>query len=181
MGTPKALVHDESGTPWVVSTARTLRDGGCTPVVVVVGAAAAQVRAALAGEDVDATYAADWSTGMGASLRAGLTTLATHAQPTVAVVAVVDTPDLPPGVVRRLLEHAEGSGSLVRATYDGLPGHPVVLGARHFSGIIDSARGDVGARDYLRDHPPVEVECADLARGTDVDVPEDLPRGHRLG
>ncbi|MGH3367349.1 MAG: nucleotidyltransferase family protein, partial [Nocardioidaceae bacterium] len=67
MGVPKALVRDGTGTTWVVRTAEALRAGGCSPLLVVTGAAAEQVRAALAGQPVEIVSASDWTTGMAAS------------------------------------------------------------------------------------------------------------------
>jgi CTP:molybdopterin cytidylyltransferase MocA len=93
---------------------------------------------------------------------------------------VVDTPGLNAAVVRRVAALA-GADVLARATYDGTPGHPVLLGSAHFGALVGDAGGDVGARDYLNSHETRTVECADLADGTDVDAPEDLPPGHRLG
>ncbi|MDQ4007375.1 MAG: NTP transferase domain-containing protein [Actinomycetota bacterium] len=180
MGAPKALLRDDAGTAWVVRTAQVVAEAGCAPVVVVVGAAADDVRVLLDEADVHVVRAADWSEGMGASLRAGLRHLITTPGVRAALVCVVDTPDLDVAVVRRVAALAEPE-VLARATYDGQPGHPVLLGARHFTAIAESARGDEGARGYLQRHGAVEVECADLAAGADVDRPEDLPPGHRLG
>ena len=53
---------------------RVLRDGGCAPLVVVVGAAAEQVRD-RASAGVTVVVEPGWSEGMGASLRAGLAAL----------------------------------------------------------------------------------------------------------
>jgi CTP:molybdopterin cytidylyltransferase MocA len=185
MGGPKALLRDESGTPWVVRTVRVLQQGGVDDVVVVVGAAAGEVRSALLaavrpGEGVRVVAADDWAEGMGASLRAGLRALAGRGDVTAALVCVVDTPGLNADVVRRVAALA-GADVLARATYDGKPGHPVLLGSAHFRAIVDDAGGDVGARDYLSRHEARAVECGDLADGADVDAPEDLPPGHRLG
>ena len=63
-----------------------------------------------------------------------------------------------------------------RATYAGLPGHPVLIGRAHWSGVYEAAIADVGARDYLRSHTVTDVDCSDIATGVDVDRPEDLPR-----
>jgi nicotine blue oxidoreductase len=184
MGTPKALVRDPAGVPWVVRASRVLADGGCTPVVVVIGAAADQVRAELTSEPVEVVEATDWSEGMGASLRAGLTAL--RDLPTAAagggevmgvVVVPVDLPGLTAAAVRRVADGA-GARVLARATYRGVPGHPVVIGRAHWDGVIASARGDEGARGYLRAHDVVAVECADLGDGADVDTVGDLPPGH---
>jgi nicotine blue oxidoreductase len=76
-------------------------------------------------------------------------------------------------VVARLVGRAAPE-VLVRATYDGRPGHPVVIGRDHWAGVITSASGDRGARDYLLDHGVVDVECADIADGSDIDTPEAL-------
>jgi nicotine blue oxidoreductase len=183
MGAPKALIRDADDTPWVVRVVRTLADAGVTDVVVVVGAAAAEVRQVLAHEDAHAVHASDWAEGMGASLVAGLRHVVDMAGPPdvdAALVCLVDTPGLDVPVVRRMTATA-APGALARATFDGAPGHPVLLGREHFAGVLDSAAGDVGARAYLAAHAATEVECGDLAGGADVDTAADLPPGHRLG
>jgi nicotine blue oxidoreductase len=181
MGGPKALVRDADGTSWVVRTARVLSSAGCAPVVIVVGAAAEQVRAELTRERVEVVEAADWQEGMGASLRAGLTALRqTDSESVSALVVPVDVPGLTAEVVRRVSGHAERR-VLARAVYDGSPGHPVLLGRDHWDGVIASAAGDEGARAYLKQHRAAQIECSDLADGTDVDTAAQLPGGHRLG
>ncbi|HET7325710.1 MAG TPA: NTP transferase domain-containing protein [Nocardioidaceae bacterium] len=180
MGVPKALLRDQHGTAWVVRAAATLRAAGCDPVTVVVGAAADAVRRELAAERVEVVHAPDWRAGMGASLRAGLTAMSALREPVGVVVVPVDLPDLTPAAVSRVLAGADCT-ALARATYAGVPGHPVLIGRAHWPGVITAARGDVGARDYLRAHQVTAVECADLCSGADVDLPERLPPGHTLG
>ncbi|TCO52040.1 nicotine blue oxidoreductase [Kribbella antiqua] len=181
MGGPKALVHDPDGIPWVVRTARLLTTAGCSPVLVVIGAEADQVAAALTAEPVEVVVAGDWQKGMGASLRAGLRQVQLGGDELGSVlVAPVDVPGLTADVVRRVSAQA-GEQALVRAVYYGKPGHPVLLGREHWDGVIASAAGDEGARAYLKQHRAVEIECSDLADGADVDTREDLPPGHRLG
>jgi len=183
MGAPKALVRGADDTPWVVRVVRTLAAAGTEPVVVVVGAASDRVRGALATEHAQVVHAPDWAEGMGASLAAGLRHLVDGPDlddVDAALVCLVDTPDLAVDVVRRV-GAAAAPGALARATYDGTPGHPVLIGREHFAGVLDSAGGDVGARAYLSTHAAREVECGDLARGGDVDTVADLPPGHRLG
>ncbi|MDT7574808.1 MAG: hypothetical protein QOH17_1141, partial [Pseudonocardiales bacterium] len=87
MGGPKALVELD-GEPLVRRALRVLADGGCEPLVVVVGASAAAVRALLPA-DVTAVEATDWAEGMGASLRAGLGALGAA---DAALVHLVDLP-----------------------------------------------------------------------------------------
>jgi CTP:molybdopterin cytidylyltransferase MocA len=69
--------------------------------------------------------------------------------------------------------------SLVRATFHGTPGHPVLIGADHVAGVLDLAGGDRGARDYLATHAVMPVECGDLAGGEDVDRRPDPAPGPR--
>lgn len=173
MGTPKALLRDDSGKPFVARALAVLQAGGCDEVIVVVGAEADAVTG-LVGGDARVVHAADWAEGMGASLRAGLASAA-HTQAGCAVVSLVDLPDVGVEVVRRLLASVPSEeAALARAAYGGRPGHPVLIGRAHWSGVIDSATGDKGARDYLTQNPPVLVECGDLATGRDVDTPEML-------
>jgi nicotine blue oxidoreductase len=173
MSGPKALVELD-GELLVSRALRVLADGGATPLVVVVGAAAAQVRAALP-RGVLAVEAHDWAQGMGASLRAGLAALAAVDSP-AALVHLVDLPGVTAAAVARL-----GSGAaaddLRRACYAGRPAHPVLIGRSHWSAVAASAAGDTGARGYLAGHPAlVLVECGDVADPEDVDTPEALAR-----
>jgi CTP:molybdopterin cytidylyltransferase MocA len=176
MGTPKALLRDPADVPYVDRAVGVLLDGGCDRVVVVVGAAAPEVRALLADagwtddEALSVVEAADWATGIGASLRAGL---AAAGDADAALVSLVDLPDVTSEVVARVLR-AAAPDALARASYDGRAGHPVLLGRSHWPGVMEVARGDKGARDYLAARAVVDVECGDLASGRDVDHPADL-------
>lgn len=176
MGLPKGLVRDPDGTAWVTRSARVLAEGGCDPVVVVVGARGDEV-AALVPSGALVVVAPGWAEGMGASLRAGLHALAglpaPAAGPAGAVVGLVDTPGVTPDVVRLLVARAlpAGPGGLARAAYRGVPGHPVVLGRDHWAPAAATARGDSGARAYLAGRDVVLVECSDVGDGRDVDEP----------
>ena len=168
MGMPKALVRDAAGEPWLVRGVRVLRDGGCHSVRVVLGAGADEAVELLAGLDATAVPADDWADGMAASLRAGLGSLA-DVDADAAVVSLVDLPDVTAEVVRRVLAAGAGRATLARASYDGRPGHPVVIGRDHWAGVLEVSSGDRGARDYLASRPVEQVECGDLATGRDVD------------
>ena len=62
----------------------------------------------------------------------------------------------------------------MRAAYEGVVGHPVLLGREHWSAVAQEALGDQGARGYLAAHPVRLVECGDLASGRDLDRPADV-------
>ena len=78
--------------------------------------------------------------------------------------------------MRRVLGAYEDENSLASAAYDGVRGHPVLLGAAHWAGIAATATGDRGARAYLKEHGGALtlVECGDVAEPYDIDTPEDL-------
>ena len=176
MGQPKALVSDADG-PWLERGVRVLDDGGCEGVTVVLGARSSEAVSFLDGLGVDVVIAHDWESGMSASLCAGLCGMPVGA--TAALVLLVDLPDLTSEVVSRVRDSGVGAASLARATYDGRPGHPVLLGRDHWAGVLDSAAGDSGARDYLETHDHFHVECGDLATGADVDrMPTSGQRTH---
>ncbi|WP_181311242.1 nucleotidyltransferase family protein [Nocardioides campestrisoli] len=172
-GGPKALARDPDGTAWLVRAVDVLRAAGCDPVLVVLGAEAERAAALLAGrDDVTTVVAPAWEQGMGASLRTGLDALADGSEDPVGVlVHLVDLPDVTSAVVARVLSRASGPGDLARASYDGRPGHPVLLGRDHWHQVASSAHGAQGAREHLATHAHTLVECGDLAGGHDVDVP----------
>ena len=64
------------------------------------------------------------------------------------------------------------------ATYDGVRGHPVLLGREHWAGVAATATGDEGARRYLAAHEVTEVDCTGLADPTDLDVPRRASGGY---
>lgn len=174
MGMPKALVRDDDGRPWLTSSVQVLLEGGCDQVTVVLGASADKAEWVLADGLLDLTRvhvvrSLAWQAGMGASLRAGLRAL-TDVEATAVLVHLVDLPDVPAAVIGRVLAATRaGQGVLARASYDGEPGHPVLLGRDHWQPVFEAALGDRGARDYLVAHDTVLVECGDLASGVDVD------------
>lgn len=164
-GMPKALVRDEAG-PWCARAVETLVAGGCGDVVVVLGALA-EAALHLVPPPGRVVVARDWARGPHASLSAGLAAVDAPA----AVVTLVDLPGLTPASVARVAEGA-GEESLARATYDGRPGHPVVIGRRHWSAFTGTERpGDVLTRLGVTD-----VDCTDLGGGDDVDAPQGLRR-----
>lgn len=171
-GRPKALVRHR-GALFVEHAAGVLTEAGCTPVVVVLGASAEDVRSTASLPGVSLVDNPEWATGMGSSLRAGLSELSTS-DAVAMVILPVDTPGVTPAAVRRLISLAT-KDSLARATYHGAPGHPVLIGRAHWAAVRESATGDAGARDYLRRHEVLEIPCEDVATGEDVDRPEDLP------
>jgi len=186
-GSPKALRLGADGEPWLLRAIDALRQGGCSPVIVVLGARGDEAERLLAGRpdgssacpgDLVVVHAVDWAEGLSASLRAGLAAAAVL-QPVPAAVAVVpvDVPDLDGRVVARLIgagpndddATSVGPDTLRQAGFDGRPGHPVVIGRRHWAPLGERLAGDRGARPYLVEQGVRMVDCGDLGTGADVD------------
>ena len=149
MGGPKALLRIAPDEPTLVEQAvELLTAGGCDGVTVVVGAAADEVKVLVRslGRDVDVARCPDWDEGIGASLRAGLASLAisTHEGEGVTeavLVSLVDLPDLTPAVVARVLEPAPVgvAGFHRRARSSG--GRPTAVGrATRLSSDVTTGR-----------------------------------------
>ncbi|PWR05671.1 molybdopterin-guanine dinucleotide biosynthesis protein A [Micromonospora acroterricola] len=171
-GRPKALV-ELAGEPLVRRGIRLLRDGGCAPVHVVLGAGADELPELPGAVPVRHDR---WREGLGSSLRRGLASLPADAP--AVVVILVDQPLISPVAVRRMRGAHAGGAAVAVATYAGRPGHPVLLGRATWPLLDAYAVGDRGARDLLRARPDlvVEVPCDDAGSPVDVDTPADLPR-----
>jgi CTP:molybdopterin cytidylyltransferase MocA len=133
-------------------------------VVVVLGAHAAELRAAVEFGRAEPVVCDFWSQGQAASLRCGIDALAGADK---VLVTLGDEPLITPAVIATMVGQPPGA----RAVYDGRPGHPVVLGPEQIAAIA-RLTGDRGARGLLGDGP--EVECGDLWSGRDVDTQQDL-------
>ncbi|MCT2594096.1 nucleotidyltransferase family protein [Streptomyces sp. N2-109] len=176
-GRPKALLS-QHGRPLVEHAVRALREGGCDPAVrVVLGAAASEVRDRADLSGCLLLENADWEQGMGSSLRTALGAL-DGTKTDAALVLLVDQPGIGAAAVSRVRRACHSPASLAAASYGGRRGHPVLLGAGHWPGILRDAAGDKGARAYLEAHAALLtlVECGDVADPGDIDTPADLGR-----
>jgi nicotine blue oxidoreductase len=169
LGTPKALV-EIGGIRLVDRGVRMLHEAGCTPIVVITGAARVDVAGAVV------VHNPDWHTGMGSSLRAGLSALAPDCP--AVVIALVDQPNVTAAAVLRLREAHDSGARVAVAAYGGRPRNPVLISHEFFAEAAAYAKGDVGARDFLRARSDivVPVPCDDVADPGDIDTPEDLRR-----
>ncbi len=180
-GMPKALAR-LAGEPLVLRATSSLREGGCDPVLVVLGASAAEVAAVLP-PAVTPVFAAGYQAGMGASLGAGIeAVLAMRPQPTAALVHLVDMPAVGSAVIARMVSQATTVDVIARACYGGHPGNPVLFGRSWLTELREHLSGDEGARSWLRSRSDVTpVECGDVGDPSDVDTPHELTRGVSLG
>jgi CTP:molybdopterin cytidylyltransferase MocA len=143
-------------------------------VVLVLGARADEVRERVDLRGAEVVVCADWEGGMAETLKAGLRALG---DVDAAVVTLGDQPLVGAAAIERVLAARDGDALAVRATYDGEPGHPVVLERELFPRLLKLS-GDVGARAVLASASVRvrSVPCEDVADRADVDSPADLRR-----
>ncbi len=139
-------------------------------IVVVLGANADEIRGRVDLLDAEPLVSREWDEGIAASLRTGVAELSAAE---AVVVTLGDQPTITPQVIAGVLDHRDGERPAVRATYNGQPGHPVVLERRLFP-TVGRLRGDTGARDLLVNVDVREWECGHLCRADDVDTPDEL-------
>ena len=142
-----------------------------SPRVVVLGHAADKIRRAVNMHGASVIECEAWDEGQSASLRTGLGAL-----PGCDAVVVVlgDQPGITADAVAAVVA-AAGDEDAVRATYDGTPGHPVLL-RRALLERAGELRGDTGFRDLLESATVREVEVGGLADPADIDTREELAR-----
>jgi molybdenum cofactor cytidylyltransferase len=141
--------------------------------VVVLGARADEVRRAVAFRGAEPVVCEAWEDGMAASLRCGVEAVGDCDW---VIVTLGDQPRVTPHVIAAVVEHAASAPAgttAVRATYDGVSGHPVALERAMLPGVAQLS-GDVGARELLSGATVRTFEAAGLCDPADVDTPEEL-------
>jgi molybdenum cofactor cytidylyltransferase len=175
LGRPKQLVP--YGPDNLLShTVRCARDGGCAPVLVVLGFEAGVIAEALTGLRVPVVHCARWREGLSASIRAGIEALDVHA-PTAqaALLLVCDQPRLTPQVVGRLVRAFDGgAGRIVASEYQGAPGVPALFERSRFPELC-RLRGPRGAKTLLSRHAESLVRLPWPDGAKDIDTPADRP------
>jgi molybdenum cofactor cytidylyltransferase len=181
--------RSKAALPWgdvtfLEAILRTLREAGLAPLLVVTSdrpptdppeIPAPVTEAARAGA-IRLVTNVDWRAGQFSSLRAGVAALPEGVAG--AVVALVDQPQVTVDIVRTLADDFVATGApVVRPTWDGRGGHPIVLGAETFPHIVrQPADSNTAAvighfRGRRRDVPAPDDRVL-----RDFDTPDDLAR-----
>jgi CTP:molybdopterin cytidylyltransferase MocA len=167
LGEPKQLVRLGKET-LLERIVRICHDAGCTPVVVVLGAAADLLREQCALSDANIVVNEEWAQGMGTSIRAGARALGNMEG---CLIVTCDMPAVSAEHLQKLMR----VGDLAASAYAGRQGVPAYF-PRATVGELLKLRGDQGARDLLKQARPVELAYGEL----DIDTAEDLERMHEI-
>ncbi len=171
MGDANKLLATVGGKPLVRIATEAALGSRATPVVVVTGHEAEEVKAALAGLDVRFADNPEYAKGMSTSVRAGIAALPPAADG--AVILLGDMPEVTAATVDALIA-AFAPGRIVVATSGGRRGNPVLWSRQHFAALA-AVDGDAGGRGIIEANPGAvfAVEAGPSAT-FDVDTPADL-------
>lgn len=169
LGRPKQL-ELLAGDPLIVHTVRKAIAAEVGEVVVVIGAAADQVRSALDGLPVSIVENLAYETGQASSLVAGIG-YAQAIGADAAIVILADQPGIDPSVIRTLCQARQDGARVGMATYGDQRGHPVLFGRELFPELLELT-GDTGGREVIQRHKG----CMVLVPGGRETVPADFDR-----
>ncbi len=175
MGRPKQLLP-LNGRPLVRHVAEIVLAAPVSPVVVVLGAHAGEIKPALAGLAVQIAVNPEWSEGLGTSLRTGVESSLKHTPGLQAIIIVLaDQPGLPPRHLDQMITRFLAGGCTAVASLTGRDQVPPLLFGKEWFPKLCTIRGDLGARSLLREHE-AEVATVPLASNTDLDTLDDYAR-----
>jgi molybdenum cofactor cytidylyltransferase len=148
-GQPKQLAIFR-GEPFVRRIVAAANDAGSAPIVVVVGADAAQITSALAGLSVSIAEHPNWSNGLGSSIAVGVEHAANIAADLDAVLLLTcDQPFVNAAALRQLVQlHLETGKPIVASAYAGTLGIPALFNRSCFVDLLQ-LKGDSGAKEII--------------------------------
>lgn len=173
MGATKQLV-DIGGQPALVRVIETLRHALVERIIVVLGYQAEQIKRSIDLSDCIVAVNKDYETGMGSSLALGVKLVSGSALG--FLIAHADMPYTEESSVRKVLDTASTGARIAAPAYKGIRGFPVYLRTDCLPELLETLKGDIGARDYILAHASdVELVAVD-DRGAvqDIDKPEDI-------
>ena len=145
-------------------------------VVVVTGYREQDVRAALGSRPVRFAHNEEYRSGMSLSIKRGVEALPASAS--AVIVALVDQPQIGPGIINQVIENYEKMRPLIVVpTYGGRNGHPIAIDLSLKEQIL-AMDPDLGLRHvvHMNADRVARVEVASEAVLIDCDFPEDYSR-----
>jgi molybdenum cofactor cytidylyltransferase len=173
-GRAKQLL-DWRGEPFVRAIAKTALEAGLSPVVVVTGANAEKIESVLKDLHVKIVLNAEWKSGQGSSIKAGILGLG-ETNGGGAIFLLVDQPQVTTSVIRALAEkHAEGLYPIIAPMVIDQRANPVLFDRSTFRDLL-SIEGDRGGRAIFHKHRVEFLPWHDERLLLDVDTPEMYQR-----
>ncbi len=159
-----------------------LRDAGTEEIAVVTGYKAEQIEKHLEGQDVILCCNHDFSsTKMLDSVKLGLRKMNEETVYDYVFITPVDVPLVSPETMKRMMETAEQGSEIIRPSFDGKAGHPLLL-KRDMADELMEYGGEGGIRGFLdiRKEQIAFAEVGDRGILQDADTKEDYKKLRRL-
>ena len=173
MGQPKQLL-EWRGKPLIRHVAEMALEAGLSSVIVVTGAYANEVEAALEGLPLILVHNQNWEAGQSTSVKRGLDVVRSEVGGVVFILA--DQPQVPATLIRALCEtHAATLAPIVAPQIDGQRGNPVLFDRATFSDF-ETLTGDQGGRPLFAHYQVTWIPWHDSRPLADVDTFEDYQR-----
>jgi len=175
-GKPKqlAIFQDE---PLVRRIVMAAKDSGCVPVVVVLGADAAQIAPVLAGLPISIAEHPNWSKGLGSSIAVGIErAVAIAADLNAAILLSCDQPFVNAVALTQFIQlHLEHGKPIVASAYARTLGIPALFDRSCFADLLQ-LKGDSGAKRiiFARQHDVVPFNFP--AAAIDIDTIADYEK-----
>jgi molybdenum cofactor cytidylyltransferase len=185
MGSPKALLEDNEGQPFVVRIVESMRAAGLPDIVVVTGRHHDAISDVVARSTLQSAIRIvrnpDPSRGQLSSLLTGLD--ACPSETGAAVVTLVDVPFVTVSTIAAVIgEWSRTCAPIVRPSFRDRRGHPVVFDRTLFA-ELRAAPLDVGARAVVSAHyhEIINVPVEDPGCLVDIDTPAEYEASNKPG
>lgn len=175
-GQPKQLAIFR-GKSLVEHAAATAISAGCTPVIIVAGDHANEIKTAVGALDCLVAPNPEWREGIASSIRSGLQHALAHDRDLTAILFLAcDQPLVRPEDLRGLIELQRTTGKPIAAsTYAETLGIPALFTREFFPDLL-ALSGDRGAKELIRAQRE-EVAVFPLPAGAiDIDTASDYQR-----
>ena len=141
--------------------------------IVVVGHEAEEIEKTIATKPVKIMFNPNYGEGMSTSIIAGLILVDPRAQ--AVMLALGDQPLVDSQTINHLIaEFSNHDKGIAVPTYKGKRGHPVILAIKYKAELLE-LKGDIGAREIIKNHPEdiLEVAVASESVIADIDTTDD--------
>jgi len=176
---PKQLL-DYRGQPLLVCAAQTVLAANLSPLVIVLGANAQQIRPTVETLPVHIVENPNWPAGMSTSLRAGLAKLL-ELTPSIdaLIVMLCDQPLLRPEDLAALITaHTHTQKPLTAAVYNNTVGVPALVSKKYFQKLA-RLPDNAGAKSLFTQHPEDLATVPLPNAALDIDTPADYSQVQR--
>lgn len=177
MGKPKLLL------PWKGETlihraARVALQAGLSPLIIVCGAGAEGIQAALKDLPVELAENPHWQEGQSTSVRAGVEALPADCQAVVFLLG--DQPFVGANLIQTLVTtYLKDRPNILAPHVNGKRVNPVIFDRSVFPHLLN-LKGDAGARSIFGVFPPAAMPWLDERVLLDIDTPEDYEQLSKL-